>query len=247
MQIRSDIRRHPMHSPHIAVVEDDHEIRALVARYLAANDCRVSAAEDGRDLDRLMAESRIDLVVLDLMLPGEDGLSICRRLRSTSHVPIIMLTARSDDIDRIVGLEIGADDYMGKPFNPRELLARIRSVLRRGSDPAEDPGGPHSYVFAGWHANLTLSRLTNPVGERVAVTSAEFALLRVFCERSGRILSRGKLMELTQGRAPGPHERSIDILVSRLRRKIEPDPQAPSLIRTVRAGGYMFTPHVTMA
>ncbi len=232
--------------PHILVVEDDRDISALVTRYLRSNECRVTVASDGRNVDRLIDESRIDLVVLDLMLPGEDGLSVCKRLRARSHVPIIMLTAKGDEVDRILGLEMGADDYLSKPFNPRELLARIRAVLRRSAITALNPSanGRRTLSFQGWQIDRILRELRNPQGVRVAVTDAEFSLLQVFCERPGRVLSREQLLDLTQGRSPGVFERSIDILVSRLRRKIESDPHEPTIIKTVRSGGYLFTPAV---
>jgi two-component system, OmpR family, response regulator len=233
-------------TPHILVVEDDREISALVARYLQANECRVSVADDGRAMDRVLAESRIDLIVLDLMLPGEDGLSLCRRLRAASAVPIVMLTAKSEEIDRIIGLEMGADDYLPKPFNPRELLARIRAVLRRRTAEPASAAGPAGQVlsFSGWQAHLTLRELVNPAGAKVALTGAEFDLLHAFCERPGRVLSRDQLLDLTQGRAAGPFERSIDVLVSRLRQKIERDPREPEFIKTIRSSGYVFTPSV---
>jgi len=233
-------------TPHILVVEDDREISALVAKYLRANECRVSVAGDGREMDRVLAESRIDLIVLDLMLPGEDGLSLCRRLRAASSVPIVMLTAKSEEIDRIVGLEMGADDYLPKPFNPRELLARIRAVLRRRTSEPVSVSGParQTVFFAGWQVNLTLRELLSPAGAKVAITGAEFDLLHAFCERPGRVLSRDQLLDLTQGRIAGPYERSIDVLVSRLRQKIERDPREPEFIKTIRSGGYVFTPQV---
>jgi two-component system OmpR family response regulator len=233
-------------TPHILVVEDDREISALVAKYLRANECRVSVAGDGREMDRVLAESRIDLIVLDLMLPGEDGLSLCRRLRAASSVPIVMLTAKSEEIDRIVGLEMGADDYLPKPFNPRELLARIRAVLRRRTSEPVSVSGPagQTVSFAGWQVNLTLRELLSPAGAKVAITGAEFDLLHAFCERPGRVLSRDQLLDLTQGRIAGPYERSIDVLVSRLRQKIERDPREPEFIKTIRSGGYVFTPQV---
>jgi two-component system OmpR family response regulator len=235
--------------PHILVVEDDRDISALVARYLRANECRVTLAGHGRDADRVMAGNRIDLLVLDLMLPGEDGLSLCRRLRTTSQVPIIMLTAKGDDVDRILGLEMGADDYLGKPFNPRELLARIRAVLRRADNMRADPAanGSRVLVFSGWRIDRVLRELASPAGARVVLTDAEFGLLRAFCERPGRVLSREQLLDLTQGRSLGAFDRSIDILVSRLRRKIEADPHQPSIIKTVRSGGYLFTSTVEPA
>lgn len=232
--------------PHILVVEDDREISALIARYLRTNECRVSLAANGRELERLLDGAKIDLIVLDLMLPGEDGLSLCKRLRTRSPVPIIMLTAKADEVDRILGLEMGADDYMPKPFNPRELLARIRAVLRRAAGTAAKPAanGARMLTFLGWQIDRLLREVRNPAGARVALTDAEFGLLQAFCDRPQRVLSRDQLLELTQGRTAAAFERSVDILVSRLRRKIEPDPQDPSIIKTVRSGGYLFTPAV---
>ncbi len=235
--------------PHILVVEDDRDISALIARYLRSNECRVTLTDNGREVDPLLDGNRIDLIVLDLMLPGEDGLSVCKRLRARSQVPIIMLTAKGNEVDRILGLEMGADDYLAKPFNPRELLARIRSVLRRATVTALNPMAQtaRALTFLGWRIDRALRELRNPEGARVTVTDAEFSLLQVFCERPGRVLSRDQLLDLTQGRSAGAFERSIDILVSRLRRKIESDPQHPSLIKTVRSGGYLFTPEVEPA
>ncbi|MCK9914563.1 response regulator [Microbacteriaceae bacterium K1510] len=235
--------------PHILVVEDDREISALIARYLRTNECRVSLAANGRELERLLDGAKIDLIVLDLMLPGEDGLSLCKRLRTRSPVPIIMLTAKADEVDRILGLEMGADDYMPKPFNPRELLARIRAVLRRATGTAAEPAanGARMLTFLGWQIDRLLREVRNPAGARVALTDAEFGLLQAFCDRPQRVLSRDQLLELTQGRTAAAFERSVDILVSRLRRKIEPDPQEPSIIKTVRSGGYLFTPAVDSA
>ena len=211
--------------PNILVVEDDRETRSLIAKYLRNNACNVATAADGREMVRAMTDRRVDLLILDVMLPGEDGLTLCRKVRAQSQTPIIMLTARGEDIDRILGLEMGADDYLAKPFNPRELLARINAVLRRQA--------------AAHTASAT-------EGARVAMTSAEFDLLRTLCERPGRVLSRDSLLDLTQGRSAGSFERSIDVLVSRIRRKIEPDPLEPTMIKTVRSGGYMFTPRVEM-
>jgi len=234
--------------PHILVVEDDRETRALIARYLQANACIVSIAANGREMDRHLADSRIDLVVLDVMLPGEDGLSLCRRLRAASQLPIIMVTARGDDVDRILGLEMGADDYLGKPFNPRELLARINAVLRRHAVVRTGSTEQAAALrFLGWRIDLRLRELRNPEGARVAITSAEFDLLQALCERPGRVLSRENLLDLTQGRAAGSFERSIDVLVSRIRRKLERDGNDTGIIKTVRSGGYLFTPAVEPA
>lgn len=233
------------HSPHIMLVEDDREIRVLVSRFLRSNDMRVSTTADGREMDRMLRDNRIDLIVLDIMLPGEDGLSICRRLRASSRVPMIMLTAKGEDIDRIVGLEIGADDYVTKPFNPRELLARIRAVLRRGAiDTVEGARTGSVLTFDGWRLDPNVRQLHDPEGTRVALTGAEFDLLLVFCERPRRVLSRDQLIDLTQGRTAAPLERSVDVLVSRLRQKMEKEPKEPTLIQTIRSGGYMFSPAV---
>ena len=235
-----------MTTPHILIVEDDRDIGQLVAKYLKANEMRVSIAENGRMMDRILADTRISLIVLDRMLPGEDGLSICRRLRASSDIPIIILTAQADEIERILGLEMGADDYLGKPFNPRELLARIRAVLRRRDDALSAATGPkRSYKFAGWSLDGPMRRLYDPKGTRVELTGAEFEMLLVFCERPGRTLSRDQIIDLTQGREASPSERSVDILVSRLRRKLERDPKDPELLQTIRSSGYLFSPEVS--
>jgi two-component system OmpR family response regulator len=233
-------------SPNILVVEDDRETRTLIARYLRNNACNVTTAGDGREMARAMTDRRVDLLILDVMLPGEDGLSLCRKVRAGSQTPIIMLTARAEDVDRILGLEMGADDYLAKPFNPRELLARINAVLRRqaATRSASAIEGATALSFRGWRIDLRLRELRDPAGARVAMTSAEFDLLQTFCERPGRVVSRDSPLDLTQGRNAGSFERSIDVLVSRIRRKIEPDPQNATLIKTVRSGGYMFTPTV---
>ncbi len=232
--------------PNILLVEDDLETRVLIAKYLRGNACNVATVNDGRAMVRAMAENRVDLLILDVMLPGEDGLSLCRNIRAKSPVPIIILTARGEDVDRILGLEMGADDYLAKPFNPRELLARINAVLRRKAayQIVSATNAALTFTFRGWWVDLRLRELRNPVGARVAMTSAEFDLLRVFCERPGRVLSRDSLLDLTYGRNAGSFERSIDVLVSRIRRKIEADPQNAAMIKTVRSGGYLFTPEV---
>jgi two-component system OmpR family response regulator len=232
--------------PNILVVEDDRETRTLIAKYLRTNSCNVTTAADGREMEKAMADHRVDLLILDVMLPGEDGLSLCRKVRAESQMPIIMLTARGEDVDRILGLEMGADDYLPKPFNPRELLARINAVLRRQATALNASSTPNATAlsFAGWQIDFRLRELRNAEGARIAMTSAEFDLLRAFCERPGRVLSRDSLLDLTQGRSAGSFERSIDVLVSRIRRKIEVDPQDAQLIKTVRSGGYMFTPTV---
>jgi two-component system OmpR family response regulator len=234
-----------MGSPHILVVEDDREIRTMVSRFLMKNGCRVTATSDAPSMGRALATARIDLIVLDIMLPGEDGLSICRRLRTTSTTPIIMLTAAGDPVARVVGLEMGADDYVAKPFNPLELLARIRAVLRRATAlPAEQGALTHAMRFADWRIDPVARELRNPEGARVILTSAEFDLLLAFCRHAKRTLTRDQLLDLSQGRGTVAMNRSIDILVSRIRRKIERDPRDPTLIKTVRSGGYLFTPKV---
>lgn len=234
--------------PHILVVEDDREIRNLVVRLLRNNGYRATGVGDGREMDRALSEFRIDLVVLDVMLPGEDGLSICRRLRAGSSVPIVIVSAKGDELDRIVGLEMGADDYVPKPFNPREVLARIRAVLRRqGRSGQEEMDDGRLLRFDGWTLDPRRRILTDPAGTRVSVTEAEFDLLRVFCLKPGRPLSRDQLLDLTQGRAAGPNERSIDILVARLRRKLSLGGLDPDAIRTIRSAGYVFTPLVEPA
>jgi two-component system OmpR family response regulator len=205
----------------------------------------VTTAADGREMARAMSDHRVDLLILDVMLPGEDGLSLCRKVRAESQMPIIMLTARGEDVDRIIGLEMGADDYLAKPFNPRELLARINAVLRRQA--AAQTAGASSataFTFVGWRIDFRLRELRNPAGAQIPMTSGEFDLLRIFCERAGCVLSRDRLLDLTQGHNAGSFERSIDVLVSRIRRKIEPDKQNATVIKTVRCAGYMFTPAV---
>jgi two-component system, OmpR family, response regulator len=232
-------------TPHILFVEDDADIRSLVADFLAKNGYRTSVAGDGRELDRTLEVSRIDLVILDIMLPKEDGLSLCRRIRATSHVPIIMLTARGSEIDRVVGLEMGADDYLTKPFSTHELLARIRALLRRANlARAPREHRPASLSFAGWKLDLGARRLQSADGAAVPLTGGEFKLLVAFCEHPRRVLTREQLLDLTRGRAAALFDRSIDIQVSRLRRKIEENPKDPVLIQTVRAGGYFFAAEV---
>jgi len=231
--------------PHILVVDDDREIRDLLNRFLVKHGLRVSTARDGVEMSRILAGAAIDLVVLDLMLPGEDGLSLCRKLRATTTLPVIMLTAMGEDTDRIVGLEMGADDYLPKPFNPRELLARIKAVLRRvQSLPASSPKGDTA-KFDGWVLDLGSRRLISPQGEEVELSTGEYDLLLAFATHPRRVLSRDQLLDLARGRSAAPFDRSVDIQVMRLRRKIETDPKEPRLIKTVRGGGYMFAAEVT--
>jgi two-component system OmpR family response regulator len=235
----------PDRSTHVLIVDDDREIRELLSRFLDRNGLRVSLARDWREMDRTLRDSRIDLVVLDLMLPGKDGLAICRELRAQSDVPVIMLTAMGETTDRIVGLEVGADDYLTKPFEPRELLARIRAVLRRRDTAgASISTGTQVLQFAGWQLDPVRHRLTAPDGTVVTLSGGEFDLLQAFAERPGRVLTREQLLDLARGRAAVPFDRSIDVQVSRLRHKIEANPQLPDLIVTVRGGGYVFTADV---
>lgn len=237
----------PMTTPSILIVEDDQETGSLIARYLRGHSFSVDLVPDGRAMDRHMTQNRVDLIVLDITLPGEDGLSLCRRLRVVHPTPIIFLTAKSDEIDRIVGLEMGADDYIVKPFNPRELVARINAVLRRRptATVGSSGGTTKRLTFDGWLIDLRLRELRDPGGAKIALTSAEFELLQVLCERHGRVLSRENLLGMT-GRLGGPFQRSVDVLVSRLRGKLD-RVEGVSMIRTVRAGGYVFVPKVNDA
>lgn len=232
--------------PRILLVEDDAEISRMLVEVLSESGFTARAVKSASEMDGGLVPATTDLVVLDIMLPGEDGLSICRRLRAASPIPIIMLTARGADVDRIVGLEIGADDYVTKPFNSRELVARIRALLRRAQGGRDGSRArARSLVFCGWRIDLATRQLRNPDDVQVAMTTVEFDVLAVFCQNPGRILSRDQLIELTHGRLAGPLERSIDVHVSRIRQKIEADPRDPTLIKTVRLGGYMFTPLVS--
>ncbi len=232
--------------PHILIVDDDREIRDLLIQFLTKHGYRASAAADGRAMRRILQGARIDLIVLDLMLPGEDGLSLCRSLRAETAVPIIMLTAMGEETDRIVGLEMGADDYLAKPFNPRELLARIKAVMRRAHATGDDPSGDGASVlgFDGWTLDLGRRELHSPEKVLVPLSSGEFELLAAFAAHAKRVLSRELLLDLARGRDAQPFDRSIDVQVSRLRRKIEDNPSDPVLIKTVRSGGYMFNPDV---
>jgi two-component system OmpR family response regulator len=225
--------------PHILIVDDDREIRSLVAQVLKKHGYRVTPAADGREMMHLMEKGRFDLIVLDLMLPGEDGLSLCRRVRAESSMPIIMLTAMGEEMDRIIGLEMGADDYLPKPFNPRELLARIKAVLRRVAErgAAVASSDVAVLVFDGWRLDTVKRELRAPDGALVPLTAGEFELLSAMVERVGQVLSRDQLLDLTRGRDAAPFDRSVDVLISRLRRKIESDPKEPSIIKTVRGGG----------
>lgn len=229
----------------LLVVDDDAEIRSLLTTLLGNRGYRVQTANDERQMRTILASSRVDLLILDIMLPGKDGLTICREIRASQSIPIIMLTARGDPTDRVVGLEVGADDYLAKPFDVKELEARIKAVLRRSQDSGSDGKDARVILsFLGWRLDVGLRQLRSPEGADVDLTTGEFDLLKVFAERPQRVLSRDQLLDLARGRDAVPFDRSIDIQVSRLRRKIESDPQAPELIKTVRGGGYLFTPKV---
>jgi two-component system OmpR family response regulator len=235
---------------HILVVDDQQEICDLVQEYLNSEGYRVSTAHDGPGMRRVLSQAQVDLVILDLMLPGEDGLTLARALRSESGIGIIILTGRGETVDRIIGLEMGADDYLPKPFHLRELLARVKSVLRRVQSRTAEPGAQalRSHVrFAGWNLDLSSRELLSPSGEEVRLTTGEFDLLTAFVVNANQVLSRDRLLDLARNREAGPFDRTIDVQVGRLRRKLEDDPQNPSLIKTVRGSGYIFTPVVELS
>jgi two-component system OmpR family response regulator len=231
-------------APHILVVDDDADIRQLIAEYLGEFNLRVSVARDGQSMQKALTQNVVDLILLDLKLPDDDGMNIARELRAKSSIPIIILTSRKDDVDRIMGLELGADDYLTKPFNPRELLARVRTVLRRAqAHPANaraEGEVPRGYRFPGWELDLRSRRLTSTAGDRVELTHTEFALLVAFLGSPQRILSREQLIELSHGYDEEVFDRSIDVQILRLRRKIELDASRPELIKTERGEGYVF-------
>ncbi len=232
--------------PRVLVVDDDDGLRGLLQQYLESNGLTVDLAENGARMDARLAEATPDVVILDLMMPGEDGLSIARRLRAASRLPIIMLSARGEDVDRIIGLEIGADDYLAKPFNPRELLARIRACLRRGQASESGPAGEYGRKarFGDFELDLDAQSLTR-AGAPVALTSAEFAILQIFVSHPNRVLTRDQLMDRLKGYDRDPFDRSIDVRVTRLRRKIEDNPAEPRYLRTVWGQGYLFAPKGT--
>jgi len=232
---------------HILIVDDQQEICDLVQEYLAGEGYRVSTAQDGAGMRKAMARSRVDLVILDLMLPGEDGLTLARWLRQESSVGIIILTGRGEIVDRIIGLEMGADDYLPKPFHLRELLARVKSVLRRASFSSTENQAALARSrarFAGWNLDLSSRELFSPSGKEVRLTTGEFDLLAAFVNNANQVLTRDRLLDLARNREAGPFDRTIDVQVGRLRRKLEDDPQRPTMIKTVRGTGYIFTPPV---
>ena len=226
----------------VLVVDDDPALRELLSEYLTANGLEVEAVGDGAAMRRALAAGMPGAIVLDLMLPGEDGLSLARELRTHSDVPILMLSARGEEIDRVIGLEVCADDYLAKPFGPRELLARLRALLRRSRGTAAEPDAPASHPrFGPFQLDLAAHRLLRD-GVEIRLTGAEFDLLRVLVERPNRVLSRDDLVSQLKGYDRDPFDRSIDIRVTRLRRKIEDDPAAPAYVRTIRGEGYLFNP-----
>jgi two-component system, OmpR family, response regulator len=228
-------------SPHILIIDDEREIRRPLAKYLSGAGYRVSQAEDGREMDKIMAKAKIDLIVLDVLMPGEDGFSICKRLQATTRIPIILLTALKDDTDRIVGLELGADDYVSKPFNPRELQARIKTVLRRTlmlPPRAERMSG--TVRFDRWRFDLSQKQIVGPGDLVVPLSSGEHALLLALIEHAGTALTRDQLMDLTRGVSAPVFDRRIDNQISRLRRKLEKDTKNPVIIQTKWGGGYVF-------
>ncbi len=228
-------------NPNVLIVDDDAGIRDLLADYLAKQGMRVSVARDGKEMDERLASAWPDLIVMDLMLPGEDGLSLTRRVKAARDVPVIMLSARGEDIDRIVGLEVGADDYLPKPFNPRELLARIRAVLRRGHVGNHDAAANDIARFGPFSLDLSAQALSRD-GAEIPLSQAEFTLLKLFIERPNRALSRDQIMDSLKGYERDPFDRSIDVRVTRLRKKLEDDPSNPVYIRTVWGQGYLFSP-----
>jgi len=233
---------------HILVVDDDQEIRDLLQEYLTRNGYRTSAVGEGKGMWQALDTGHVDLIVLDLMLPGDDGLKLCRNLRVNSHIPVIMLTARGDEMDRILGLEMGADDYLPKPFNPRELLARIKVVLRRSSTLPwleVEETEYQAVSFAGWKLDSINRHLISEEGVVVPLSGAEYRLLQVLLAHPNRILNRDQLLDLTQGRESDPFDRSIDVLISRLRKRLGDDPKSPQIIKTVRGEGYILASRVS--
>ncbi|BDG71647.1 MULTISPECIES: response regulator [Roseomonas] len=231
---------------HVLVVEDDGEMRNLIAKFLRQNGYRATGARDGREMWETLANAAVDLILLDVMLPGQSGLDLTRALRAKTQVPIIMVTARGDETDRVLGLELGADDYIPKPFSRPELLARIRAVLRRaqGSDQRASGLVADRLLFAGWALDTRRRELMAPDGVAVDLSGGEYDLLLAFCEHPQRILSRDQLLDLARNRVSDALDRTVDVMVSRLRRKMEPTEESPTIIKTIRGAGYMFVPAV---
>ena len=234
-------------SPKILIVEDDADIGNLLALTMLENGMISTVAEDARMMQSLLRKGSFDLIILDIMLPGEDGLSVCRRIRSEKTTPIILVTALGEEVDRIVGLEVGADDYITKPFSPREVVARVRSLLRRASYGLKCGSQNRKLRFDGWTIDALRRQLHDPSNARISLTTTEFDLLLAFCRNPGRVITREELLSLTHSGLAGQIQRSIDVHISRLRHKIEADPKEPMLLQTVRLGGYMFTAAVEEA
>ena len=233
---------------HILVVDDDPDIRDLLSEYLDKQGFRVSTAADGRSMRMVLSRAAPDLIVLYLMLPGEDGLTLCREVRAKSDVPIVMLTAKTEEIDRVVGLEMGADDYLAKPFSPRELVARIKSILRRSRALPVNlrPDDARAILFAGWKLEIATRTLISPEGVAVPLSGTDFRLLRIFLDHPNRVLNRDQLIEMTQARDAGPFDRSIDLQVSRLRKRLNDNPKDPAIIKTSRGEGYVLAAEVAL-
>lgn len=229
-------------TPHILIVEDARDIREPLARFLRQHDYRATTAAESQSARKAMKSAAIDLVVLDIMMPGEDGLSLCRSIRESTNIPVILLTARGDEVERIIGLEMGADDYITKPFSPRELVARIAAVLRRTQalPPRQQPTDAERIKFGDWTLDIGQRELLDTAGMATALSSGEFRLLQALLERPKIALTRNQLLDLTKGRDAEMFDRSVDNHVSRLRKKIEPDPKNPRYIKTVWGGGYMM-------
>lgn len=238
-------------TPNILIVDDDAGIRDLLGQFLQKHGFETFLAKDGNQMWEFIKQASFDMIILDIMMPGKDGITLCKEIRQESQVPIIMLTAISEDIDRIIGLEMGADDYLSKPFNPRELLARMKAILRRsvsGVAEVTEKGKKNSRVFefSGWQLNRIERRLYSPDQVEISLSTGEYNLLLAFLERPHQVLSRDHLLDLTRNRPAGPYDRSIDIQISRLRHKIEEDHKNPQIIKTVRGGGYVLSTEVEM-
>lgn len=233
---------------HILIVDDDRDIRDLLSEYLQKQGYRTSVAADGRAMRTALGRALPDLIVLDLMLPGEDGLVLCREVRAQSDIPIIILTARGEEVDRIVGLEMGADDYLAKPFSPRELVARIKSILRRSRALPSNlkPDQARLFLFAGWTLDVATRNLLSPEGVAIALSGTDYKLLRIFLDHPNRVLNRDQLIDMIQSRDAGPFDRSIDLQVSRLRRRLNDNPKEPAIIKTARGEGYVLAAEVSV-
>jgi DNA-binding response OmpR family regulator len=234
----------PTLPPHVLAIDDDPDMRRLIADYLSENELRVTTVATGADMQKVLAEQAVDVIVLDLRLAGEDGMQHAKRLRETSEVPIIIVSGRKDEADRVMGLELGADDYITKPFSQREFLARVRAVLRRYKTSSEVLPARNekrrAYRFAGWELNVRTRRLTDAGGKRVELSNGEFNLLEAFCAAPQRVLSREQLLDLSRLHNAEVYDRSVDVQILRLRRKIEPNPSQPAYIKTERGSGYVF-------